>query len=73
MTVMAELATITVTATAQAAVFVKGENLTALVGAAKLQVLDLKKVLSNIVAVHPSSGGDASSYAALTAVIAELA
>jgi hypothetical protein len=40
---------------------------------AELHAIELQAILKQIVAVHPSSGGDASNYAALNAVIAELA
>jgi hypothetical protein len=47
--------------------------LTTLVGTAQLHVIELQTVLKQIVALHPSGGGDAANYAALNAVLAELA
>ena len=44
-----------------------------LVGTAQLHVTELQTVLKQIVALHPSGGGDAANYAALNAVLAELA
>jgi hypothetical protein len=39
---------------------------------AQLHVTELQALLKQIVALHPSSGGDAANYAALNAVLAEL-
>jgi len=47
--------------------------LATLVGTAQLHVIELQTVLKQIVALHPSGGGDAANYAALNAVLAELA
>ncbi|MDX6558174.1 MAG: hypothetical protein QOF72_1223 [Blastocatellia bacterium] len=38
-----------------------------------LHAVELQAILKQIVAVHPSGGGDASNYAALNTVIGELA
>jgi hypothetical protein len=40
---------------------------------AQLRVTELQILLKQIVAHHPSGGGDAANYAALNAVLAELA
>jgi hypothetical protein len=45
----------------------------ALVVQAELHAIELQAILKQIVAVHPSGGGDAANYSALNAVIAELA
>jgi hypothetical protein len=44
-------------------------------GTAQLHVIELQTVLKQIVALHPSGGGDAANYnyAALNAGLAELA
>jgi hypothetical protein len=72
MTALADLKAITLTATAKAAVSAKGADLAALVTLAQRQVIELEITLKQIVALHPSSGPDASNYTALNAVLAEL-
>jgi hypothetical protein len=49
-----------------------GVDLGALVTQAQLQITELETTLKQIVAPHPSGGGDATNYAALNAVLAEL-
>jgi hypothetical protein len=73
MTVVTDIKAITPTATAAAALSKAGTNVTSLFNQALLCTYDLKKVLNQIYALHPSTGGDAANYAALAAVIAELA
>jgi hypothetical protein len=73
MTVMTDLNAVSLSATAKAAAAAKGVDLSSAVNLAKLHVLDLKASLAAITAVHPSTGGDTTSYNALVAVIAELA
>lgn len=73
MTVLTDLKAISLTASAKAAVSAKGADLPALVTQAQLHVIELQTILKQIVAVHPSGGVDAANYAALNAVIAELA
>jgi hypothetical protein len=73
MTVMADLNAISLTGTAKAAVSAKGADLGSLVTQAKLHTIELQTILRQIVAVHPSGGGDAANFAALNTVVAELA
>ena len=73
MTALTDLKAISLTSTAKNAGAAKGANLPALVAQAQLQVTELETTLKQIVAFHPSGGGDAANYAALNAVLAELA
>jgi hypothetical protein len=74
MTVMADLNAVSLTATAKAACEAKGLDIVAMVGSAKLHVVELQRVLTTIVSFHPTmTGPDIANVAALTAVIAQLA
>jgi hypothetical protein len=73
MTALTDLSAISLTSTAKAAASAKGVDLPTIVALAKTHVIELAALLRSIVAVHPSTGGDASNYNALVAVIAELA
>ena len=73
MTALADLKAISLTTNAKNVGAAKGTNLAALVTQAQLQITELETILKQIVALHPSSGGDAANYAALNAVLAELA
>jgi hypothetical protein len=69
---LTDLKAISLTATAKAAVSVKSADLQALT-AAQRQVIESEISLKQIGADHPSTGPDASNYAALNALLAELA
>jgi hypothetical protein len=73
MTALTDLKAISLTTTAKKAGAVKGVDLGVLVTQAQLQITELETTLKQIVAFHPSGGGDASNYSALNAVLAELA
>jgi hypothetical protein len=73
MTVLTELNAISLTGTAAAAAQARGVNLGALASLAKTHTIELKTALTNVLAVHPSSGGDSTNYSALQTIIAELA
>lgn len=45
----------------------------ALINEAPFHIIELQAVLKQIVAHHPPGGGDAANYAALNAVLAQLA
>jgi hypothetical protein len=72
-TVLTDLKAIGLTASAKGVISAKGPELSALVTMAQLHVTELQTVLKQILALHPSGGGDASNYAALNAVLAQLA
>jgi hypothetical protein len=73
MTVLTDLNAISLTPTAKAAASTKGEDLSALVELAKTHTAELSALLKQIVAIHPSTGDDATNYAALNAILGELA
>lgn len=73
MTVLADLKAIAMTTNAKNVVSAKGADLNALVQTAEQHVIELQALLKQIIAVHPSGGGDASNYTALGSVLAQLA
>jgi hypothetical protein len=73
MTAHTHLVAITPTANAKSVAVVAGTNLPQLMTLADQRITELKILLKQIIALHPSSGGDASNYSALQAVLAELA
>jgi hypothetical protein len=73
MTVLSDLNAINLTGTAKAAVSAKGADLPALVTTAKSHIVELQVLLKQIIAHHPTGGGDAANSAALSAVLAQLA
>ena len=73
MTVLADLAAISVTANAKSVVSAKGADLTFLITSAKQHITELQAVLKQIIAHHPTGGGDAANVTALNAVLAQLA
>jgi hypothetical protein len=72
-TALTDLGAITLTATAKAAASIKGVDIVGLMTLAKSHATELTALLKTIQSVHPSTGGDASNYASLTAIIGELA
>ena len=72
-TALTDLNAISLTTTAKAAASARGVDIAALATLAKSHIIELRTLLQAIVAVHPSTGGDASNYAALNTIIGELA
>jgi hypothetical protein len=72
-TALTDLSAISLTSTARAAASAKGVDLTALVTLAKSHAIELSALLKQIVAVHPSTGGDLANYNQLNTIIGELA
>jgi len=72
-TVLTDLSAITLTSTAKAASSVKGVDIVGLMTLAKSHATEMTLLLKAIQAVHPSTGGDSTNYASLTAIINELA
>ena len=72
MTVHSDLAALSLTSTAKAAGQKSGADLSVLIGLAHQHIIELQALLKQIIAFHPSTGGDASNYAALLAVLGEL-
>jgi hypothetical protein len=73
MTVMNDLNAVSLTGTAAAFAETKGCDLAGVVNSAKVHVRELRTLLQVILSCHPNSGGDTANYAALQAVVAELA
>lgn len=72
-TVITDLTAIGLTGTARAASQLKGADLGALVSQGIRLASELKVVLTQIKAIHPSGGGDAANFAQLGTIINELA
>jgi hypothetical protein len=72
-TALTDLSAIVLTSTAKAAASTKGVNITDMMALAKSHATELSSLLQAIKAVHPSTGGDATNYASLSAIINELA
>jgi hypothetical protein len=72
-TAFTDLSAITLTSTAKAAASVKGVNITDMMALVKSHATEMTSLLQAIKAVHPSTGGDSTNYASLSAIIAELA
>ena len=73
MTVKTELNAVTPTANAKSVVAAKGADITALQNLVARHTDELKVALAQLIAVHPTGGGDAANLSALQAVLAELA
>jgi hypothetical protein len=73
MTALTDLSAISLTSTAKAAALKKGVDLAGLVTLAKEHVMELQRVLNSVISLHPTTGADATNFAALQAVVAELA
>jgi len=72
MTTQANLKAIVPTANAKAVVAAKGADVTALQNAVILRCAELRVLLAQLIALHPSGGGDAANLAALSAELALL-
>lgn len=72
-TVLTDLNAITLTTTAKAAAQAKGANLPDLMNLCKEAAIELSRLITETQKYHPSGGGDATNYAALTTIIGELA
>jgi hypothetical protein len=72
MTVKAELVAVAPTANAKTLASAKALDFVSLQNLVKQHVDELKVVLAQLIAMHPSGGGDAANLAALQAVLAEL-
>jgi len=72
MTVHTDLLAIAPTANAKNVVQVSGANLPQLMALADQHIADLKILLKQVIALHPSTGGDAANYTALQSLLGEL-
>lgn len=73
MTTLTDIKAVTPTTTAKAAVAAKGHDINSLMFQAQVKAGELKVLVNQIIALHPSGGGDASNYTALNNILAALA
>jgi hypothetical protein len=72
MTIHADLTAITPTANARSAFKKAGTDLDELLAQVANHATDLQRLLKQVIALHPSSGGDSTNYTALSNLLAEL-
>ena len=72
MTAITDIKAVTPTANAKAVVSAKGADINSLMAQALVKASELKVLMAQIVAVHPTGGGDAANLTALNNIIAEL-
>jgi hypothetical protein len=73
MTTLSARQAVVPTATAKAAVQASGADLPTLMTLADQHIVELRAIVKQIVALHPTGGGDAANYSALQAVLTSLA
>lgn len=73
MTAQADIKAVTPTANAKAVVAAKGADINSLMLQAQVKAGELYVIVKQIIAVHPSGGGDAANLTALQNILAELA
>jgi hypothetical protein len=72
-TALTDIKAITPTANAKSVVSAKGADINALMAAATIKAAELKVLVAQIIAMHPTGGGDAANLTALNNILAELA
>jgi hypothetical protein len=72
MTTRSDIAAIVPTANARAVVMAKGFNLDSLLLQLQQQTVEMQITLKQVIALHPSGGGDAANVTALNAVLTAL-
>jgi hypothetical protein len=72
MTIKAETVAIVPTANAAAVVQAKGANINGLMQLLQGHAVDMQTLVKQIIALHPSGGGDAANLTALSAILTEL-
>ena len=73
MTALTDIKAVTPTANAKAVVSAKGADINALMAIAQIKAAELQVIVKQIIAVHPSGGGDAANLTALNNILVELA
>jgi len=71
-TITQDVNAITLTANAKAAGLAAGADLPALMAQLQVHIGEKQRLLKQILAFHPSSGGDAANWAAINAILAKL-
>jgi hypothetical protein len=72
MTLKTDLAAITPTTTARQAFKNAGTDLDQMIAEANAHAADLQTLLKQIIAFHPTAGGDSANHTALVSLLAEL-
>ncbi len=72
MTTKTEVAAIVPTANAKAVVSARGADISGLMLLLQQHAIEMMALTKQIIALHPTGGGDASNLTALQAVLAEL-
>jgi hypothetical protein len=72
MTVKAEVVAITPTANAIGVVSAKGSNITGLMLLLQQHAVEMQILIKQVIALHPSGGGDAANLTALNNILSEL-
>ena len=71
-TITADINAITLTANAKAASLAAGADLPTLMSQLQIHLGEKQRLLKQILAFHPSTGGDAANWAAINAILAKL-
>jgi hypothetical protein len=71
-TITQDVTAITLTASAKAASLAAGADLPTLMAQLLVHVGEKQRLLKQILAFHPSTGGDAANWAAINAILAKL-
>lgn len=71
-TVTTDLNAIALTTNAKTLAIAKGTDLNALISHAKLKAAELRVILAQIIALHPTGGGDAANLTSLNTILGEL-
>ena len=73
MTTLTDIRAVAPTANAKVVVAAKGADITALMAQAQIKAAELQVIVKQIIAVHPSGGGDAANMTALNNILTALA
>lgn len=72
-TALTDTKAITPTANAKAVVAAKGQDITGLMLQLQIKIAETQVLVKQIIALHPTGGGDAANLTALNTVLGELA
>lgn len=72
-TALTDTKAITPTANAKAVVAAKGQDMTGLMLQLQIKIAETQVLVKQIIALHPTGGGDAANLTALNTVLGELA
>lgn len=72
-TALTDTKAITPTANAKAVVAAKGQDMTGLMAQLQIKINETQVLAKQIIALHPTGGGDAANLTALNTILGELA